>query len=333
MQEDTQPLRRGRAVKKKRKKRRFVKLFILLPLIFVLSTAAGYGAFLYKKAETVFTGSYVDDGREKSPLRDAEVHPLRDNISILFIGLDESDVREESGGGNGWRSDALMLATLNVEDKSIKLLSIPRDTYTYIPEVGYETKINHAYAFGGPAATVESVEELLDVPVDYYVRMNFKAFMDVVEALDGIEYDVPFELSEKDSNDVHNAIQLEPGLQHLNGEEALALARTRQYDNDIERGKRQQELLQTVVKEALSLNSVTKYDETLEAIGTNMRTNMTFSELRSLLHYGGNGSVEFETLTLKGTDGRMSNGAYIYELDEAHLQEIQHTLAEHLELD
>ncbi|KKB35934.1 LCP family protein [Bacillus thermotolerans] len=315
---------------RKRKKRRLVAFFILLPLVFLAFTAAGYGAFLYNKAETVLTDSYADDGREKSPLRDAEVHPLNDNISILFIGLDESEVREKKDLS---RSDALMLVTLNVEEKSIKLLSIPRDSYAYVPAMGYKTKINHAHAYGGPPATIEAVEELMEVPVDYYVRMNFYAFMDVVDALGGIQYDVPFAISEKNSHDIHNAIQLEPGYQKLNGEEALALARTRQYDNDIERGKRQQELLQAVIKKALSFNSITKYDEILEAVGTNMRTNMTFSEMKSLISYGSGGKLDYESLTLVGDNGEMSNGAYIYVLDEVELEVVKRKLQRHLELD
>lgn len=326
MSSDRQHLQRRRRQRKKRR----VAFFILLPIVFLTFTAAGYGAFLYKKAETIFTDSYMDDGRKKSDLRDAEVHPLKDNISILFIGIDESDVRTKE---DKTRSDALMLATLNVKDKSIKLLSIPRDSYAYIPAVGYKTKINHAHAFGGPKATIDAVEELLDVPVDYYVRMNFYAFMDVVDALDGIKFNVPYKLSEKDSNDRHNAINLEPGLQELNGEEALALARTRHYDNDIERGKRQQELLRAVIKKATSFNSITKYDEILEAVGSNMKTNMTFSEMKSLINYGKSGNIEFESLTLKGDDDKMSNGAYIYRLDEEDLEVVKRKLARHLGVD
>ncbi|OZI10892.1 transcriptional regulator, partial [Bacillaceae bacterium SAS-127] len=223
-------------IRKRRRRQRRLVFLVLLPLLFLTFTAAGYGAFLYKKAESVFTDSYLDDGRHKSELRDAKVHPLKDSISILFIGVDESESREEEFGGKT-RSDALMLATLNIEDKSIKLISIPRDSYVYVPEVGYNTKINHAHAYGGPKATIETVEELFDLPVDYYVRMNFYAFMDVVDALGGITFNVPYELNEKDSKDLNNAIHLEKGEQELNGEEALALARTRKHDNDIERGK------------------------------------------------------------------------------------------------
>src|SRR5690606_9437088 len=156
--------------------------------------------------------------REMSDLREEQVEPLHDNISILFIGVDDSEARDQDD--HNIRSDALVLATLNNEDKSIKLVSIPRDTYTYIPDAGYEDKITHAYALEGPSSTIESVEELLEVPVDYYVRMDFQAFIEVVDSLGGIEAEVPYDLEEKDENDIHGAIVLKEGLQELNGSEA-----------------------------------------------------------------------------------------------------------------
>src|SRR5690625_5785080 len=168
--------------------------------------------------------------REKSDLREEYVDPKFDNVSILLMGVDSSD---ERGDDEEARTDALLVATLNKDEKSVKLLSIPRDSYVYVPEVGYETKINHAHAYGGPRATIETVENLLNIPIDYYVRVNFEAFMDVVDAVDGITVDVPYELQEQDSKDRADAIHLYPGGQKLNGEEALALARTRKKDSDV----------------------------------------------------------------------------------------------------
>ena len=92
----------------------------------------------------------------------------------------------------------------------MKLVSIPRDSYVYIPEVGYRDKITHAHAFGGTRATIEPVEELFDIPVDYYVKMNFNAFIDVVDALGGIEAEVPYNRTEKDENDKYT-IHLKKG--------------------------------------------------------------------------------------------------------------------------
>ncbi len=179
-------------IAKRKKRRRRVLFVLIIPLLLIAFSAAGYGAYLYKKAETVFSNSYKDlDGREKSDKRNEVVDPEVDNVSVLFIGVDGSDSRDF---GEKTRSDALMLATLNEKGKTVKLVSIPRDSYVYIPEVGYNTKINHAHFYGGPKATIETVEETLDIPVDYYVKMNFYAFMDVIDALNGINVDVPYEI-------------------------------------------------------------------------------------------------------------------------------------------
>lgn len=323
MSEKSRLLRRNK--KRKLRKRAY---FILIPAI-IAFIGLSYAAYLYVKADTVLSDSYEEDGREKSDLREEKVDPTEDNVSILIAGVDASDVRNNSGSA---RTDTLMLATLNKEDKSVKMLSIPRDSYVYIPEVGYETKINHAHAYGGMDATIATVENLMDIPVDYYVKLNFEAFIDVVDAVNGITVDVPYELYEQDSNDVEGAVHLTPGEQDLNGEEALALARTRKYDNDIERGKRQQDIIKSVIKKAISLDSILKYDNIIEAVGKNMVTNMKFGEMKSFISYGtGSGSLDFETYTLEGHDYQPS-GTYYWQLDDVALSETKEMFKQHLEI-
>ena len=322
---DSETRLRSRGKKRKLRKR---VTFILLPLILIFLGVAVYAGSLYIKANSVANKAFEDDGREKSSLRDKLVDPKFDNVSILVMGIDSSEKR--SGDGDA-RTDSLMLATLNKEKKSVKLLSIPRDSYTYIPDVGYSTKINHAHAFGGTKGTIETVENLLDVPVDYYVKVNFDAFIDVVESLDGVTVDVPFEFKEQDSRDKANAIHLKKGKQKLNGEEALALARTRKIDNDIERGKRQQMILEAMLDRAISLNSVLKYDDIIEAVGENMTTNLTFSDIKSLIAYGTNGKPDIESLSLKGRDYQPS-GTYYWQLEEEGLVDVKHKLQKHLDL-
>ncbi|TMU84094.1 LytR family transcriptional regulator [Bacillus sp. BHET2] len=314
---------------KKKKRRRRIVFFLIIPLLIVTFSVAGYGALLYKKAETVFNDSYNNiDGREKSDLREEKVDPNIDNVSILFIGVDESETRNF---GSTTRSDALMLATLNEKDKSVKLVSIPRDSYVYLPEVGYKTKINHAHAFGGPKASIEAVETMFNIPVDYYVKMNFNAFIDVVDALNGINVEVPYELYEQNSKDKANAIHLLPGEQNLDGEEALALARTRKQDNDIERGKRQQEILKGIMKRAVSANALTKYDDIIQAIGDNMETNMTFDEMKALSSYGLKKKLDMNTLSLEGEDTYIDN-IYYWLLDDTSLANTSIELQDHLEI-
>ncbi|GAA0604752.1 LCP family protein [Virgibacillus siamensis] len=324
MNNDTRVVRRT----KKRKLRKRV-YFILIPLLLVF-IGLSYAGYLYAKAESTLSDSYQNHGREKSDLRESAVDPLKDNISILIVGVDASDVRNNK---NNSRTDTLMLATLNKDKKSVKMVSIPRDSYVYIPEVGYKTKINHAHAYGGIPATIDTVERLMDIPVDYYVKLNFDAFIEVVNAVGGIKVDVPYELYEQNSQDKERAIHLMPGEQKLNGEEALALARTRKLDNDIERGKRQQEIIKTVIKKAISINSVLKFDDIIEAVGSNMTTNMSFDEMKSLISYGtGEGSLGFDTYTLEGHNYQ-PDGTYYWQLDEVALSETKQMLKQHLELE
>src|SRR5690625_4869501 len=218
--------------RKKRSKKRL--LFMLAIAIIGVFIVVNYGLNLLQRADDVVTEAYESDGRDKSELRDKIVDPKFDNVYILIMGVDYSDKRENTASA---RTDTLMLATLNKDDKSVKLISIPRDSYVYIPEVGYEDKINHAHAFGGTKAAIETVENLFNIPVDYYLKVNFEAFIDVVDALDGITVEVPYEFRELDSKKKANTIHLQGGLQYLSSEEALALARTRNLENDIERGK------------------------------------------------------------------------------------------------
>lgn len=327
-------LDKGPRFKKRRLKRRIKVIISILTVVFLL--VAGYGINLYLKAKTVMTEAYesleeqsAEGERDKSDLRDEFVDPKFDNVSILIMGVDESDTRQQ---GDVSRTDALLLATLNRENKSVKLLSIPRDSYVYIPHIGYEDKINHAYAFGGRKATVDAVENLLDLPVDYYMTMNFNAFIDVIDAINGVKVDVPYELKEMDSTDKKNAIHLYPGEQLLNGEEALAFARTRKKDSDVERGKRQMEIIEAIIDKSTSLSSFFKYDDIIQAVGNNLQTNMRFSEMKSFFAYAMEGSnLHVEKLTLEGEDYQPS-GVYYWKLDDESLEFTVNKLKRHLDL-
>lgn len=314
--------------KKGSRKRLTIKVSLLVALSLLLAVVI-YGVDLQRKAINAADRAYeaVED-RLKSDLRDQAVEPLKDNVSILFIGVDESEKRSESASSS--RSDALLVATLNNKNKTVKLVSIPRDSYVYVPSRERNDKITHAHAFGGVPSTIDTVEGMLDIPIDYYVKMNFNAFIEVVDALGGIEAEVPYKLTELDEND-KRTVNLEPGIQELNGRESLALARTRKLDSDVERGKRQQMILQSLMKQAFTLKSVSKYGDVIDAVGDNMKTNMTFNEMKSFFEYAKNGMPDVETISLKGTDGR-SNGIYYYMLDEENLIEVKQDMQRHLEV-
>lgn len=317
------------SIKRKRKRRKRIVKWIILSLALFLGVSVTYSAYLFYKTSVAAESTQKLLARgEKSEKRVRPVDPKYDNISILFVGIDDSEKRKLGGKT---RADALILATFNRQERTIKMVSIPRDSLVYIPVEQKWDKINHSHFFGDIDGTIETVEELFDVPVDYYVRLNFNAFVKIVDTLGGIDVDVPITFTEQDSKDRAKAIHLEKGYQHLNGEEALALARTRKIDNDLERGKRQQLVLEAIIKKALSLQSITKYDDLIETLGNNITTNMSFGELLSLYSYALDGGVKIERYQLTGRDMYLHH-TYYFQLDEQKVQEISQILKIHLEL-
>ncbi|GAB4073697.1 LCP family protein [Barrientosiimonas marina] len=315
--------------KQKRLTKKRLFLILLIPLVVIASGTIVYGMHLMNKAEgTVDDSHQAIDRDHQSSLRDIDVNPVDNNVSILLIGVDNSDERDFENV----RSDALMLATFNKEQQNIKLLTIPRDTYTYVPATGYNTKINHAHANGGPSAAVEAVENFMNVPVDYYMEVDFDAFIDTVNTLGGIEYEVPYEINELDADDESNAIHLEPGEQKLNGEETLALARTRKYDNDFKRSERQRAILRTIMDKTTSFSSITNISNLIESVGDNMTTNMYFSDMKAFARYGLNQDVSMESLTLDGEGGYMDDGYWYYQVNEASRAAVAKELRDHLDV-
>ena len=215
----------------------FKYLLILLSLGLVVIPVI-YTIMLFKASQGAIDDSFNgSDSNRKSNLRDTKINPSKDPVSILFLGIDENEQRKKNGqSASKSRTDAMIFSTLNPDTQQLRMLSIPRDTISYIPKVGYYDKITHAHAFGGPIASMDAVEGTLNVPVDYYVRINMEAFVDAVNELDGIYYDVPYNLNEPNTDDT-GKIKVKKGYQKLNGDEALAVARTRHNDSDLKRGQ------------------------------------------------------------------------------------------------
>ena len=334
---------------KPKKSKKKIKIIISV-ILFFLIVGGGYTWFLVNKASSAVRNAAHDLARgDKSDLRDKAVKPITNNVSVLVMGVDESDVRGKEYG-EAIRTDALLLATFNKDSKTVKLLSIPRDTYTYIPVEKKKDKITHAHAYGstkngkdgGPQASIDAVEKLLNVPVDYFVKFNFKSFMKIVDDLGGIEVDVPVEFTEQDSNDNAGAIHLKKGVQKLNSEEALALARTRHIDSDAMRGQRQQLVIEAILEKLTSVGSVTKVGNIIDDINGQFVTNLTFDDMLSFYKYGADSSIE--KLQIQGDDCYMEKGddtcsksagggrTYYYNPDKKELAKVTNDLRSHLGL-
>ena len=151
---------------------------------------------------------------------------LTEPFTVLLLGVDsEQEGLKSNASFNG---DTMMLISFNPKTLNATVFSIPRDTYVPISCYGGGmSKINSSTS-GGTSCVIDTIENLIDIPIDYYVKINFKGVVDLVDALNGVEVDVPIKFCEQDSNrDFSNMICLEKGYQNLNGEEALALSRHR----------------------------------------------------------------------------------------------------------
>lgn len=317
----------SRFEKKKRKGKRLKRvLFVFLTLFLAV---AAYGAYVLFETYQAANEAYTELDRDKSKYRDKEVEINKDPFSVLIMGIEDYS----SGGENG-RTDTLIVATMNPKEKTMKMLSIPRDTLVYYDHLGYESRINHAHAYGGKEMTIEKVEELLEVPIDYYTTVNFEGFKNIIDVVGGVEVEVPFDFTEK--SDVDNStLRFTEGPMKLNGEEALAYARMRKQDprGDFGRNDRQKQVIQAAVSELLSPENLFKVDKIAKEVGSNVQTNIRVSEGIGLSKlYAGFNSSSVENLTLEGEDDS-STGAYYFIPYEESILEVRSALKTHLEIE
>ncbi|WP_339147873.1 MULTISPECIES: LCP family protein [unclassified Sutcliffiella] len=317
----------SRYEKKKRKGRRLKRVLFVFLTLFLAVVA--YGGYLFYETYRAANEAYTELDRDKSKYRDKEVEMNKDPFSVLIMGIEDYS----TGGENG-RTDTLMVATLNPKDKTMKLLSIPRDTQVYYEHLGYYSKINHANAYGGKEMTIEKVEELLEVPIDYYTTVNFEGFKNVIDIVGGVEVEVPFDFTEKSDVD-SSRIYFKEGPMKLNGEEALAYARMRKQDprGDFGRNDRQKQIIQAAMSEILSPSNLLKVDNIAKEMGTNVQTNIRVSEGIGLSKlYSGFNSSKMENLILEGADDN-SSGIYYFIPYEESIIEVRSALKKHLEIE
>ena len=217
-------------------------LFWVLGIIGVLIIGGGIYAYnVYSSVSNTLKEVHQPLKRDQNNNKVEEKVSKGEPVSILLLGADER-------GNDKGRSDSLMVITLNPKNNSMKTVSIPRDTYTEIVGKGKSDKINHAYAFGGVDMSVATVENFLNVPINYYIEVNMEGFKDIVEAVGGVDVnnDLEFSLEGK---------HFQKGNIHLTGDQALAYTRMRKEDprGDFGRQMRQRQVMQGVIKKRCKL--------------------------------------------------------------------------------
>jgi polyisoprenyl-teichoic acid--peptidoglycan teichoic acid transferase len=314
-------------VKKRKKKKKKIRMILLMLFFLFIGSISVFGYNIY--LETKKASEKIYEALDPSNLwkkRDKKIEIRKDPVTILLVGV-ENQYHDEEG-----RSDVIMLLTVNPKTKKVYLLSIPRDMRVYIPSEGRKDKITHSYSYGGIESTIAAVNELIDVPIDYYITTDFEGFEEIVDSLGGITVNVPFTFKAQLTGSLkwHT---FHKGKQKLNGNEALAYVRMRKSDpkGDFGRNERQKQVIKAIIEKSTSITSLTKLDDVIANLGDHVRTNIPPSDLLSFIYlYQKMDDARVETLHLKGYDDTI-NEVYYYIPDEQSVAEITKTLQQALE--
>jgi LCP family protein required for cell wall assembly len=214
-------------------------------------------------------------------------------VTILAMGLDARDWGPESNS-TAARSDTMIVLSMDPIAKTAAMLSIPRDLYVDIPGYGFD-KINKAYFYaekdrlpiGGPGLAIQTVENLLGIPIDYYAVVDFNSFTTVIDKIGGIDVYIPFDNMIIDPIGSEPVEQLHFGWNHLKGSEALAFARARSTEGgDFDRAVRTQQVILAVRDKVLNLNMlptlIFQAKDIYNEISSGIKTNLTFEQIIQL---------------------------------------------------
>ncbi len=198
-------------------------------------------------------------------------------LNIVLLG---SDKRPTSGA---WRTDSMIVVSVDTQTNVVRLLSIPRDLWVYIPGHGYN-RINTADLWGeldkkgtGPDRVKQTIYQNLGIPIHYYVRVDFKGFMQIVDTVGGVDIDVDCPLPD---------IKLAAGMHHMDGQQALRYARSRKSTNDFDRGRRQRKVLLALWDQALTMNIIPKLPDLWRSMSNSFQTDLPLNQVINLAYVG-----------------------------------------------
>ena len=280
----------------------------------------------YEKIEdetNIIISKKTENSKEGTRLA-ASDKKVTEPFTMLLMGIDST--KDGLNNSDSFNGDSLVVITFNPKTLNATMLSIPRDTYVPIMcfQGQYKNKITHS-AWNGAQCVIDTIENFLDVKIDYYMKINFTGLVDLVNAVDGVEVDVPYSFCEQDSKRRFgkNMIYVKKGLQTLNGEQALALSRNRKTHadmctrewtqgqrDDFVRGTNQQLVIKGLIEKAKKINSLTKINNILDAITKNLDTNMSrdtilsfYDVLKDIMANSDETSeaVTIQSLTIDGT--------------------------------
>lgn len=305
----------------------WLKVLFMCFLLVIIAGVAFAGFTFYKLNQL---GATINDGteeRQPSKLRREDVNvDDKDPISIALFGIDSDETRE----GLGERSDSIMILSVNPNTNKTVMVSIPRDTRAEIVGNDSVEKINHAYAYGGPQMAKDSIENLMNVPIDHYVSINMDGLKNLIDIVGEVTVvsNATFDLKGKS--------YVEGTSYDMNGEEALTFIRSRYEDGsggDFGRQERQQLVVEALGDKLLSASSITRVNSILDTLGHNVKTDLTMSDIQDIGTKYNGARRNVEGLQLEGTGETLDDGLWYFLPYENNLEEISNEYIENLELE
>ncbi len=269
-------------------------------------------------------------------------------FTMLLMGIDSTDeVLSKNAVANG---DTLILITFNPKTLNATMLSVPRDSYVPIAcwSNKAENKITHAAGYGNDCM-MNTIEQYLGINIDYYAKINFKGLVKLVNAVDGVEINVEQTLCTDDSSR-DGQVCINPGLQTLDGEQALVYARNRKalVNGDFGRNQHQQEIVMALANKIKTISSVSKFMEILDTVSNSLDTNLTTQQMLAFYNVAKDivkrslssdeaDIINIQQLYLAGNsqmiyDERMRMVLYNYIPNENSRKDIVQAMKENLEL-
>ncbi|MGL4820366.1 MAG: LCP family protein [Bacilli bacterium] len=285
-------VRQKERIKKRRRTRRRLTLLILSVFLCV---GLFYGVTMFTDIRSMFAGA--DDG-------DHGKIDKKEPLTVLLLGVDE---REDDAG----RADTIILATVNPETRTTKMLSVPRDTYVTYSGYDHTGKINETYNRGGLQVTIDTVSDWAGLPIDYYAKINMEGLQDLIDAVGGVEVDNPFAWSDK-------GWDYPAGRIHLEGKRAVWYVRMRKLDpdGDFGRQKRQQMVIQALAAKLTSPSMLFKLPDVLNSLSSNVESNVPFSRAVGLAKNYLPASETVDQVKVEGVDERV-DGLWMFLPDPA----------------
>jgi polyisoprenyl-teichoic acid--peptidoglycan teichoic acid transferase len=301
---------------KKKKWMRIVSFALIVLLLF-----GGYYVYsMFSFVHTIGTNKMFSTGNQ--PLNTAKWQGT-EPVNILFMGVDRRDPNDRP------RSDTMMIASINPTTKKVTLFSIMRDSYVNIPGIG-KSKINAAFANGGPELTIDTISQYLNIPIHFYVATDFEGFAKIIDEIGGVDVNVKENMVHPDDG-IYD-INLKAGQQHLDGQKALMYVRYRGTPRaDFDRTAHQREMMQLVSKKLesppmlLKLPSILKAVEPYTQVSPNLTPDVMTKLLALMLECRGSGidSVQLppDSALSEGWD---SAGEQVLNVDVPAVQKLVH---------